>query len=67
VFPDIYAKTENGFVKQGNCFVGAGGRNIGAKNPMNSAERPALMAGWHTRDFRAGRHVFNGLRLIKAP
>jgi hypothetical protein len=29
LFPDICAKTENGFVARPNCFVGAIRRNIG--------------------------------------
>jgi len=35
---------------QGNCFVGLLGRNIGAKNPMNSAERLAANLGLERPD-----------------
>ena len=41
LFPDICAKTENGFVAQENCFVGPAGRNNGRKSSMNSAATPS--------------------------
>jgi hypothetical protein len=39
LFPYICAKTENGFVAQGNCFVGCAGRNNRGKTSIDS-ERP---------------------------
>ena len=55
-------QAQNGFMAQGNCFVGLLGRNIGAKNPMNSAERLAANLGLERRDPEQGRQVLNGLR-----
>jgi hypothetical protein len=38
LFPDIYAKSQNGFVALQNCFVDLPRRNNGEKNSMISVE-----------------------------
>ena len=58
-------KAQNGFMAQGNCFVGLLGRNIGAKNPMNSAEQLAANLWPGRTGFEPGRRVLNGLRRKK--
>ena len=58
-------KAENGFMAQDNCFVGLRGRNIGAKNPMNSAERLGANHGMARQDASRNAEFLNGFRRKK--
>jgi hypothetical protein len=50
---------------QDNYFVGLRGRNIGAKNPMNSAERLGANHGMARQDASRNAEFLNGFRRKK--